>query len=766
MEAAHSPNANAIYQQLRTQGPSGESFSVHEVTLKRDAGVFTLHDGTVSLYPAVNGRETGAVFVGSGSLHVDPATAAERHQLKMVMKTESFDQSFSTAVFAFTDGTAAELRKQAGAAAPAAKDANGAASEMTKLFRNDLKYNLEARLLEDVLPGRQGGFFVANMKGPLFSKRIVYIVDPEGAMGTAPDEVAVLTSYTGGYDVALGFHAANTAVDGKMPYSIPVQDVQTKIEYSGALNGQAETRVVARKDGMQVVRLSLFPKLRVSGVWGPKGDALDFIQEDKNQDADFVVILPQALKTGESYDLTAKYGGKDAVTSVGDTTYYLQGAARESWYPNMPGRLDNYADYHLVFRIPKDLNVVATGTRMSEHSEGKLLVSEWQTQIPIAVAGFNIGKFKSDISENKEMKVQVQSFANTETGSSGIGVISTTGMLKPATSQGEAAVQIYTMYFGPIEYDHIALTQQPDCTYGQSWPMLVYLPACYFYDSTNKHLMGLDSITGDTTYWKVVLPHEVAHQWWGQTVGFGSYRDQWMSEGFADFSASLYLMYTNKNMDEYKEFWKKEKEKLLTPNRMGVRPVESGPVTMGGRVNTSRSGDDIYQHLIYPKGAYILHMLQMIYWTPDQQEKPFQQAMTAFVNEYRERSATTEDFKASLEKSLPPWVDVMGNKKLDWFFDEYVYGTQIPRYSIKSDFTQAAGKWSVHVVLTQSGVDNSFVMLVPIYLELQDKRVVRLLTAGMQGTHTLDQTLNLGELPGTPKRLLLNYNYDVLSMEN
>jgi hypothetical protein len=51
----------------------------------------------------------------------------------------------------------------------------------------------------------------------------------------------------------------------------------------------------------------------------------------------------------------------------------------------------------------------------------------------------------------------------------------------------------------------------------------------------------------DKGYWKVVTPQEVAHQWWGHTVGFDSGRDQWMSEGFADFSASLYLSYIDKD---------------------------------------------------------------------------------------------------------------------------------------------------------------------------------------------------------------------------
>ena len=158
-----------------------------------------------------------------------------------------------------------------------------------------------------------------------------------------------------------------------------------------------------------------------------------------------------------------------------------------------------------------------------------------RTTVPIAVAGFNMGIFKSDKSE-KGGPTQVVSYANTllastyeslKDGSDAMGTLSTTKMLQRATSEGDAAVKIYTEFFGPLEYDHVSLTQQTACDFGQSWPMLVYLPICYFWDSTVQHQLGL--LDSDPTYWNVVTAHEVAHQWWGQTVGFSSYRDQWMS---------------------------------------------------------------------------------------------------------------------------------------------------------------------------------------------------------------------------------------------
>ena len=141
----------------------------------------------------------------------------------------------------------------------------------------------------------------------------------------------------------------------------------------------------------------------------------------------------------------------------------------------------------------------------------------------------------------------VQSYANEEppdmlrplVGRAALGTLSTVSLMKKPLAETELAVGLYTDYFGPVPYHRLAMAQQTACTFGQSWPQLVWLPICSFFDTTQRHQFGLDF--RDRGYWKIVAPHEVAHQWWGHTVGFNSYRDQWMSEGFAELSASLYL---------------------------------------------------------------------------------------------------------------------------------------------------------------------------------------------------------------------------------
>jgi aminopeptidase N len=195
-----------------------------------------------------------------------------------------------------------------------------------------------------------------------------------------------------------------------------------------------------------------------------------------------------------------------------------------------------------------------------------------------------------------------------------------------------------------------------------------------------------------------------------------------------------------------------------------VRPIDAGALTMGTRVSNSKSGEDVYQMLIYSKGAYVLHMLEMQYLSTQDQEMTFKNAMQQFVKEYSGKAATTEDWKASMERTMPRWMDLRGNGKLDWFFDEYVYGTELPHYTINSDFTVGAdGVTSVHLKLSQSNVSKSFVMRIPLYLQLKNGQVACIANVVIHGSDTVDQTFALGKLPSPAKTMLLNYNADVLS---
>ena len=89
------------------------------------------------------------------------------------------------------------------------------------------------------------------------------------------------------------------------------------------------------------------------------------------------------------------YGGKDVVRSDGNETYYLMPGARESWYPSGQSQMGDFANFHMKFHIPKNLQIVATGKQVTQTQDGGMVTAVWETDAPIPVAGFNLGNFKT-----------------------------------------------------------------------------------------------------------------------------------------------------------------------------------------------------------------------------------------------------------------------------------------------------------------------------------------------------------------------------------
>ena len=641
LATAQSPNADGTYQQLRNIALGTEAVTVSNVTLKRDAATFQLNSGTVCFLSPVQGKVTGAVFVGEGRLLLTPPLPSEERSLSLLSKEKEFSESFSHLVLRFTDGTYDEIKK-AGSAASTSCDPS-LLHDSQHAARKKLHYNLDARVLQDVLSPQPGGLFVAFVHGKKYSDKILFVIDPHGAHYVQPEEVELMTYDENKEGIWAAFHYSSEYADGTAKSSqkngvihIEHQQLDTEIQKSGQLNGKAVTTFVALTPGVRVVPFMLFSTLRVQAVTGDGGQVLNFVQEDKLDDPQFWVVLSKPLAAGEKYSITTTYGGKDAVSSEGGGNYFP--LARENWYPNSAyGIFGEYTNYDITLRIPKGMTMAATGNLISDRTEGDHNVTVWKSQVPLTVAGFNFGTFKREEAKLDKPDMVVLSYANQEPpdwvrnlqsavrqqplegmdapkggdeiGSS-LGNMNTVLLNKKALAEAEVSLRIYTDFFGPIPYKRLEVTQQTATNFGQSWPGLVYLPITYLFDTTTRHAMGnlmrtrYPTFTDDPHgYFTVVAPHEVAHQWWGHTVGFNSYRDQWMSEGFADMSASIYLQFVYaKEPDKYIKFWNDERQMLLERNKEGFRAIDAGPVTMGYRVSNSRQGFDSYPSLDLSQG--------------------------------------------------------------------------------------------------------------------------------------------------------------------
>ncbi len=807
------PNSHPLYLQLRSASTSGEVRHVTDLTIRRDAGVFTFKSGDFFFMTAVNGKVTGAVFVGQGSFSLTPPTAVEKRALKLFTNDSTFNEEFSAVVFRFTDASYDELKKQGTPpSAPVASPAASLLAEVRRAMTYDLQYNFEARVLEDVMSDEPGGLFAAFIQGKKYGNKLLYIVDPQGVpdisprdvrvpfyrwislsgMAVAPEEIALINYDSQKYAIWTAFHysseyAQGTANGAEQNSNIAPEcyKIDAAIDKTGRITARSTLTFLARQNSVRVVMLDLFETLRVKKVTAADGQALDFLQEDvfNKDDAkanlQVAVILPKALAKGERHSFTVEYEGSNAIENMSGGNYYPY--TRDTWYPT--AGFGRYATYEITFAIPKGLSMVATGTLVKQFDEGNQNISQWTTGgVPIAVAGFNFGRFKKE-EEKTDRGFAIEAFANTDDpgiaasiqaykeqreragykvyGASVGGTMNTTGMLKKVLGEGQLAVPLYTDFFGPTPYQRVAITQQTALGFGQSWPELVYLPLTAFLDAAARHSLGYDDSYG---FFKEVGPHELAHQWWGHAVGFSSYRDQWISEGFAEFSASLFIQAFYTEGNEFHKFWNNQRDLMFKKSAQGYRGVDAGPITLGYRLMTGKTGVDIPRRLIYPKGAYILHMIRMMLWENQNGDAQFKNLMRDFVHTYTNRPASTEDFKAVVERHMTPAMNIAGNGKMDWFFNEWVYGTAVPTMNFAHSFSRAPdGTVMLNLKLVQSGVDDSFMMPVPLYIEVGNGRIFRIGMIPMKGNSTFEKSIALRGIQEPPKRAMINYFDDVLT---
>ena len=137
---------------------------------------------------------------------------------------------------------------------------------------------------------------------------------------------------------------------------------------------------------------------------------------------------------------------------------------------------------------------------------------------------------------------------------------------------------------------------------------------------------------------------------------------------------------------------------------------EAGAITQGVRLRTHRS-PQAGQAIMYSKGAFVVHMLRMMMYEegrPDP-DAPFKAMMSDFVKTWSGRNPSTDDFKTIAEKHMTRDMNLAGDGKLDYFFNQWVYGTDIPTLGAKLEATDiGGGKYQIAGTITQAGVPPEF----------------------------------------------------------
>jgi len=787
-------NSDPVYRQLRDV-TLGDTFVAENIKWNFDVGSFELKSGTVTLLHVVNRFVTGAVFVGQGHFKLTPPAGIDTRELERRTGNSPFEEDFTEVVFRFTgnqfsrfsDSLAAmtQTPPDAGAAFQRWKDKVRKRHEIPQgftqaIFEGETIDNVEADLLGAIYNPEHPPFINCYIRGTKHKDLRFFIRARLGALPQmeSPEEVALINFGGGDMDDGIWYsehllselraHNASSEEDRRL-FATKHYAIETVIAKNDHLASRATITFEPLIAGERVLKFGLLPNLRVIRVADESGKDLRFIQENRGEDGSFYAILDEAVPVGKKHSISIEYGGDKVLSNAGSGSYYV--GARESWYPNLNG-FGEKALYDLTFKIPPSNTIISVGKLEGQSTEAGFAVSHWVTPLPVATAGFNYGQYKKIDLPDDVTHYNISGYYLTELPdslraygqSAFLNSMSPSAMTKYALDQARAQMQVCTVFFGKGPYENIEITEQPNFSFGQSWPNLVYLPISAYIDSTQRWMLfgGINSKFNG--FVQEVTPHEVAHQWFGHAVGWASYHDVWLSEGFAEFAAGLFLQqaFGNNWKKDYLEFWERQRKEILEKNSFGIAPNDAGPLWLGLRLASPKS-PQAYQYITYPKGAYVLLMLRSLmyddYAADGDREKPFKEMMHDFVASHHDKPASTESFKAIVEKHMTKQMDLQKNGRMDWFFGEWVYGTQVPRYSFKYETSPAeGGKVKVHAEITQSEVDEHFAMLVPFFADFGNV-TARLGQVEVVGNSTRNVNFVLDK---QPKKVMINAYKDIL----
>jgi hypothetical protein len=771
------------YDAVRTARPDGRTIPVQGLTLVRDAFRIELRSGTLHLLAPIGDATFGAVFVGDGSYHLTPATAHERRHLRLVTgntQLETLTDRFDRMVLLFTDRTAAELLDHARVVTGVPNDqAVRWYDDYLKRQQKDLGINLHLRIATDLInrPGRSDGLFLMPVEGKTYGK-VLLAFEPLGL-----SNLSAQFGNLGGEEAML--LSADTKKGGFWYLSAPVKDavggrgkavrpwadalsykIDTTIEGT-QIKGRTRITLAPLVEGVRLLPINIDSSLtlRSAALVSEAGSVpLPIVRDELTLgqyerlwsasvgDGDIAVAFPRVLPKGEQVSVLFEYDGDDVLDGAGGR-YAVR--ARSSWYPNL-GTFVDVADYELTFRYPRRNTLIGVGRQVNELIDGNLKVSTWKSDLPLRVAGFNYGEFEKLTSTDPDTGMGINVYTNRDW----------TSQARVALADATNSSRVASNFFGKSPFSQVSITQQVQTNFGQSWPTLVFLPTLALTDSRQR-AMDLDvdprSSGALNEFVNTVNWHEVAHQWWGHQIGWQTYRDQWLSEGFAEFTSALTLE-VFQGRRSYDRYWLLRRTEILE-KRKDVANSEAGAITQGFRLATERS-PSAARFILYSKGAYVLHMLRMMMRDDargNDADRPFKAMMTEFVRTWQGKSPSTDDFQRMVEKHITPALNVTRDGRMDWFFNQWVHGTEIPTLTSALQAEDiGGGKYRITGTLTQAGVSETFRTLVPVYLDFGDDRVQKLGMMQLVGAATQKVSVEVA-LPLKPRRVLINARNDVLT---
>ena len=669
-------------------------YALRDVTVAAEDLQLAVRRGTAFVATTAIGP-TAVVLLGDGNLTFSPAPAGERNQVRIFTGAESLRTGFDAAflrvnpseVTTFITGSMTEQ-------VPDPRELQKAQS----LFREHVgkSFGLDltdlSRDVWSLIPS--GRDFLAEIRTRRFDT-LTY------AKSNSEPEDVTLFDRKRRRNISIYSSKEKLAQQGRFygeddlaDYDILEYDVDAALAVTRFwIEGRTHLRLVTRKPSMSTLTLRLAEPLAVRSVWSDRFGRLLSVRV-RNQNS-VVVNFPDFVDKGTELTLTIGYGGRIEPQPIDRELIGVDRAAgpqelefvpiedsylysnRSYWYPQ--GQVTDYATATMRISVPPNFSVVASGQMVSNAADAGVpmpgsLGGSRSPQQPPRVFLFRAGepvRYLSVLvtrlanSASADVEAAAPLFGGADGPADDVGFSTLalrveanprqTGRGRALASRAEDILRYYSSLAGAFPYPSmtVALVER-ELPGGHSPPYMTVLNQ----QIPTGQLVVRDDPAMFDDYPDFFIAHELAHQWWGQAVGWKNYHEQWLSEALSQYFATLYAERA-RDPDVYARI-------LRQLRAWAIRGSDEGAVYLGYRVGHIKGNSRMFRAVVYNKGAAVLHMLRRLMG-----DEAFFRGLQRFYRTWRFRKAGSEDLRAAMEAEA--------GIPLSRFFERWIYNSALPK---------------------------------------------------------------------------------------
>ena len=445
----------------------------------------------------------------------------------------------------------------------------------------------------------------------------------------------------------------------------------TLVDSSDRIDGEATVRLRLLKAYLSQVTLDLANMtparqgrgMRVSAV--TRGGKSLVFQHDADR---LVITLDGTLAAGTMIELVVRYAGIPAdglqikPTPHGDRAFFSDNWPNKGhhWLP-MIDHIADKATMEMDVTAPSHYQVISNGLRVEETDNARgTRRTVWRESVPIApwlyalgVAHFAVQR----VGDYNGIPIETWVFAQQRDAGFHDFAVPT-----------KDALAFYSEWIGPYSYEKLANVQSNSVSGGMEAASAIFYSA--------------GSVVGTRPVrWRNVVIHEIAHQWFGNAVTESDWNDVWLSEGFATYFTLLFIEHAY-GRDEFVAGLRDSRRAVIDFDRKrpDYRVIHANLTDMA----------DVTTAMTYQKGSWVLHMLRQ-----EIGDDRFWAGIRDYYALYRDRNATTADFRVAMERAA--------GRDLEGFFRQWLYRGGVPQIDSSWRWDAASKQVVVELRQTQAG---------------------------------------------------------------